>query len=337
MAARTTPTRAFTHVGVDYAGPILVQSSHLRGSRTTKSYIAVFICLSTKAVHLEAAGDLSTNSFLMALKRFVGRRGLYLEIWSDNGTNFIGANNQLQASVDLEANMDLKELYKLIQSRTHCEAVVQFLVNKGIKWQFITPSSPHKGGIWEAAVKSVKKHLRAVIGKEPLMFEELSTILAQTEACLNSRPLCAISTDPDSVETLTPGHFLIGQPLNLIPEPGIRHLPVNRLDMYQKLQQRTEDVWRRWQDEYLATLQSRYKWTGTQPNLEVGQLVTVKNENLPPSQWELARISAVHPDKEGIVRTVTLRRGQTEFQRSVNKICPLLDNGGTVPQGAGKC
>lgn len=325
-AIRTTPTRAFTHVGVDYAGPVLVKSSHLRGSRTTKGYISVFICLSTKSVHLEAAGDLSTNSFLMALKRFVGRRGLCLELWSDNGTNFIGASNQLQASTDIEANEDLKEVYALVQSMPHYEAVVQFLANKGIKWQFITPSSPHKGGIWEAAVKSAKKHLRAVIGKEPLTFEELTTVLVQTEACLNSRPLCAISADPGCVEPLTPGHFLIGQPLNLIPEPGIKHLPVNRLDMYQRLQRYTDEIWRRWQDEYLATLQSRHKWSGTQPNLKVGQLVTIKNENLPPSQWEMARISEVHPDKEGRVRTVTLRRGQTELQRSVNKICPLLDN-----------
>ncbi|KXJ62362.1 hypothetical protein RP20_CCG018092 [Aedes albopictus] len=152
------------------------------------------------------------------------------------------------------------------------------------------------------------------------------TVLAQTEACLNSRPLCAMSKSPDSIEALTPGHFVIGQPLNLIPEPGVEHIPTNRLDKYQELQKHTNDIWRRWRDEYLSTLQSRHKWTHSQSNVEVGQLVAVKNENLPPAQWELARIIAVHPDKEGRVRTVTLRRGQAEFQRSINKLCPLIDD-----------
>ncbi|XP_062541107.1 uncharacterized protein LOC134209140 [Armigeres subalbatus] len=165
-------------------------------------------------------------------------------MWSDNGTNFVGADSQLNANSDIEYSKELKEVYELLQSGLHNEAVGYFLANKGIAWNFITPFSPHKGGIREALVRSTKKHLRAVIGKAPLTFEELITVLCQTEACLNSRPLCAVSKFHDSTEALTPGHFIIGQALNLIPIPVVHHIPENRLDKYQKLQRHTTDIWR---------------------------------------------------------------------------------------------
>lgn len=179
------------------------------------------------------------------------------------------------------------------------------------------------GGIWEAAVKSVKHHLVAELGTEATTFEDLTTILCQIEACLNSRPLCPLSSNPDSCEALTPGHFLVGQPLNLIPEPDLQHIPRNRLDQWQSIQQRSVQIWSRWKDEYLASLQPRTKWRSFQSNLSVGQLVLVKNDNAPPTQWELARVDAVHPDASGVVRTVTLRRGSTIYQRPIHKLCVL--------------
>ncbi|XP_038106683.1 uncharacterized protein LOC119766295 [Culex quinquefasciatus] len=169
-AVRTTPARAFVHVGVDYAGPILVKSGNPRKPHVTKGYIAVF-------------------AFFGALKRFIARRGLCTEIWSDNGTNFVGADRQMQ---------EFFETDEFKQQAAH------FAANIGIKWTFIPPSAPHMGGLWEAAVKSAKTHLRKVLGNESATYEELYTILTQIEACLNSRPLCALSNSPDSCEALTP-------------------------------------------------------------------------------------------------------------------------------------
>lgn len=307
-AVRTMPVRAFVHVGVDYAGPIIVKSGNPRKPLLTKGYIVVFVCLSTKAVHLEAASDLSTAAFIDSLKRFIARRGLCTEIWSDNGTNFVGADRQMQ------------EFFQSVEFKNRAE---RFSSNVGIKWTFIPPSAPHVGGLWEAAVKSAKLHLYKVLSRGPLTYEDLYTILTQVEACLNSRPLCAMSNSPDDYNVLTPGHFIIGQPMNLLPEPSVPSVPINRLDSWKVLQKQVEDIWQRWRNEYVSSLQPRAKWQETRDNLEVNRLVLVKNENTPPAQWELARVVSVHPDRYGVVRTVTLRRGSSEYQRPIQKLVPL--------------
>nr|XP_029710293.1 uncharacterized protein LOC109623019 [Aedes albopictus] len=89
---------------------------------------------------------------------------------------------------------------------------------------------------------------------------------------------------------------------------------------------RSVQIWSRWKDEYLASLQPRTKWRSVHPNISVGQLVLVKNDNAPPTQWELARVQEVHPDVSGVVRTVTLRRGTTVYQRPIHKLCVLPVN-----------
>lgn len=132
-----------------------------------------------------------------------------------------------------------------------------------------------------------------------------------------------MSTSPESCEALTPGHFIIGQPLNALPEPNITPIQENRHDKWQRLSRHVDEIWSRWRNEYLATLQPRTKWQALQQNLIPGQLVVIKNENMPPTTWKLARTSRTHPDQYGIVRTVTVRRGQTEYQRPIHKLVPL--------------
>ncbi|XP_039435277.1 uncharacterized protein LOC120417340 [Culex pipiens pallens] len=310
-SVRTNPARPFVHCGVDFAGPILVRTSNLRTAKTVKGYVVVFVCLATKAVHLEAVSDLSTSAFLTALKRMFALRGISSEIWSDRGTNFVGADRHIREH---------------LQSPEFNRAVNQYLSDLKVKWTFITPSAPHIGGIWEAAVKSMKKHLRVVLGNTALTYEDLSTVLTQIEACLNSRPLCQLFASPDSYEALTLGHFIINQPLNLLPEPDISHIKEGRLDMWQRIQRHVDEIWARWRDEYVATLQPRNKWQTVQQNLDPGQLVLIKNENTPPASWELARIVAAHPDPYGVVRNVTVRRGEKEYQRPVHKLVPLPIN-----------
>ncbi|XP_055612618.1 uncharacterized protein LOC129759241, partial [Uranotaenia lowii] len=143
-ASRITPSRPFSIVGVDYAGPVYLKPAHRR-AQSTKAYISVFICFATKAVHLELVGDLSTPSFLCALRRFIGRRGFPSDIYSDNGKNFVGGNNELRA---------LQKFVMENQKEIHgC------CVNKGINWHWSPPRAPHFGGLWEAAVKVAKRHM----------------------------------------------------------------------------------------------------------------------------------------------------------------------------------
>jgi len=128
-----------------------------------------------------------------------------------------------------------------------------------INWHFNPPSSPHFGGLWESNIKSVKTHLIRVIGKCVLTYEELYTLLTRTEAIVNSRPLTAISSDPNNLEALIPGHFLTLESLNAPPEPAITLVPSNRLSRWQLLTQMQQHLWSRWSRKYLHTLHQRTK------------------------------------------------------------------------------
>ncbi|XP_055921716.1 uncharacterized protein LOC129952857 [Eupeodes corollae] len=194
-ADRVLFSRPFSKVGVDYAGPITLRLARGRNPKFTKAYIALFICFSTKAIHIELVSDLSSNAFLAALDRFASRRGKPSEIWSDNGTNFHGANRCLD------------EMFQLLQSQQHNDMVTDHLSKDKISWNFIPPSSPHFGGLWEAGVKSVKFHLNRVVKDHRLTYEEMYTLLTQIEALLNSRPMWPTS-DMDPI-ALSPAHFLI--------------------------------------------------------------------------------------------------------------------------------
>ncbi|GFV17627.1 integrase catalytic domain-containing protein [Trichonephila clavipes] len=173
-----------------------------------------------KAIHLEIVSDITTEAFLAALKRFVARRGQPIEIRSDNGRNFVGANNDLRKI--------LKALFK-----GKMEEITDFFSKEQIKWNFNPPSAPHFGSQWEAGVKSLKYHLKRVIGNSILSHEEFLTLVVQIEAALNSRPIFPLSNDPNDVETLTPAHFIIGSSLVAVPDPDYTEIPMNRLSRWQ--------------------------------------------------------------------------------------------------------
>lgn len=150
---RVTPGPVFDKVGVDYAGPVMIKYGYACKPTIVKAYICVFVSLSVKAVHLELVTDLTSEAFIACLKRFIARRGLPSLIWSDNGTNFVGAKREL------------KELYQFLQTQATQESINHYLSDQKITWKFIPQHAPHFGGIWEAAVKSMKVHLRRILGE----------------------------------------------------------------------------------------------------------------------------------------------------------------------------
>ncbi|XP_072377859.1 uncharacterized protein [Diabrotica undecimpunctata] len=210
-------SRPFTNVTIDYGGPFQIKPSRLRRAPICKAYIAVFVCLVTKAVHIELVSSLSTEAFLLTLKRFISRRGIPKIIYSDNASNFLGARNQL------------KELYDFFMGADVLPTIKEFAASTLIEWKFIAPRSPHQGGIWEAAIKSCEYHLVRMMGNNIFTFEELTTILAQIEAVLNSRPLCPLSESPNDFSFLTPTHFLIGSSITSYPEKDISTRSENSL------------------------------------------------------------------------------------------------------------
>jgi hypothetical protein len=300
---RVTPSRPFTHTGIDYAGPILIKDGFKRTNIKIKCYIAIFICLSTRAVHIQLVCDCTSATFLNALKRFMSRRGNVSNLYSDNATNFVGAN---------------RELAKLFKTNDFQTNIINSLADQQINWHFIPPRAPHMGGLWEAAVKSTKFHVKRVIGETLLNYEELYTLLSLIEACLNSRPITPLSSDPSDLKALTPGHFLIGDALTAPPEPDVSDLPGNRLSRYQLLEKMRQHFWK---EEYLHQLQQRTKWNTITQQPQVDSLVLLREDNIPALQWILGRITTLHPGTDGFTRVVTVKTVRGVVKRPVTKVC----------------
>lgn len=300
----------FLNVGIDYGGPFFIKDRKFRGAKITKAYICLFVCMCTKAIHLELVTTLSTDDFLIAFKRFVSRRGKPANVYSDNGSNFLGTNNELSG------------IYQFLQ--TNSQYIAENLANDQVVWHFIPARSPSFGGLWETGIKSVKYHLRRVLSETAYTYEQLSTILCQIEAILNSRPLSPLSSDPEDMTALTPAHFLIGRSLTALPEYHVIDIPQNRLDLYQQLQSVIQHFWKRWQKEYVCELQMRLKWKqNSQNQVKVGLLVLVKYENAATLSWKLGRIIKLYSGSDKIVRVVDIKTTNGIIRRSLNNICCL--------------
>lgn len=173
----------------------------------------------------------------------------------------------------------------------------------------------------------MKFHLNRVVGNTILTYEEMATIITQIECILNSRPICPLTDDPDDLNVLTPGHFLIGRYLQTVPEPQIMQLPINRLTRWQHITQMVQSFWTKWSKEYLQRHQTIYKWKQTTP-INAGTLVLIMDERYPPAKWPLGRIIKTHPGKDNVVRVVTIKTGSTTITRPVTKLCfmPILSD-----------
>lgn len=237
----------FTFTGMDYFGPINITV----GRRHEKRYGVLFTCLTTRAVHLEVANFLTTDSAIMAIRRFISRRGYPKQISSDNGTNLKGAEAELRKSIENFNGSQIKEELCL----------------KGIKWNFIPPVTPHMGGCWERLVRSVKTSLYAILKEQAPKEEVLNTLLAEVEYMVNNRPLTHISVDLNDPEPITPNHFLIGK-TRKVEENAIGEFSDDDLllrKQWRRSQRISDHFWKRWIKEFLPTLTRRTKWVDNKP------------------------------------------------------------------------
>ncbi|XP_058838571.1 uncharacterized protein LOC131694141 [Topomyia yanbarensis] len=319
---RITPSRPFAISGVDYAGPVYLKPIHKRAA-AMKAYICIFVCFCTKAVHIELVSDLSTQAFLSALRRFIARRGHPSAIYSDNGKNFEGAANELE------------EVYRMLQDETQINQITSDTTCERITWHFSPPKAPHFGGLWEAAVKVAKRQLYRQLGNSKLSFEDLTTVLMQIEASMNSRPIVPLSEDPNDLAAITPAHFLIGSTMHSLAEPNLCGISLNRLDHYQRLQRTYQQFWHHWRTEYLQELQRDTKTCKPNTDVRPGRLVVLMDEMQIPVKWPLARIIAIHPGQDDLVRVVTLRTNRGIIKRPITKICllPLEERDAELPHG----
>ena len=300
------PERAFSCVGLDFAGPLKFKC----GIECLKGYVAVFVCFASKAVHLEAVSSLTSDAMVAAMRRFIARRDIPSQIVSDNATNFVGARR------------DLNELEKVVKAGAQSYHSIERL--------FIAPRSPNFGGLWEAVVKSMKHHLRRVIGNSILTYEEMTTILCQIEQVLNNRPLMALTNNSDDIFALTPSMLVNGSRLDAIPQPYLQKMDVrgHPAERFRALQQLLSQFWKRWASEYVATLQPRGKWRQERANLSVDDVVLITDDGIPPLQWSIGRVMQLKLGHDGSARVALVRTSRGEMTRPVSKLrrVPGKDN-----------
>lgn len=296
----------FTHTGCDYFGPFDIK----RGRVSVKRYGVVFTCLTTRAVHFEVADDLSTDSCINAIRRFIARRGKVASIRSDNGTNLVGANRELRRAFD--------EL---------CHSQVQSTcAQSGIKWFFNPPSGSHFGGSWERIIRSARRVLYGLLKERPVQLDDESfrTLLCEVEYILNSRPLTRVQDGPDDSEPLTPNHLLLFKSSQVSPPGLFAQDDTYTRKRWRYIQYLTNVFWQRWVKEYLPFLQERQKWLQPKRNVTKDDVVLIVDTTSRGS-WTLGRVDSVVPDRHGVVRIVNVKTQTGVLQRPVDKLCMILE------------
>ncbi|XP_066270881.1 uncharacterized protein [Branchiostoma lanceolatum] len=295
----------FTNVGVDYFGPFEVK----RGRSIVKRYGVIFTCTTTRAVHLEKADSLDTDSCINALRRFIARRGQVRMIISDNGTNLVGAKSELK-----------REVQKWNNSKIH-----ENMLKEGVDWTFNPPSGSHFGGIWERQIRTVRQVLYAISKNHHLDDEGLSTLFCEVEYIINSRPITPVNMEANDLEALTPNHLLMLKSKTDLPPNLTEKGDQYARRRWKQIQYIADLFWKRWVKEYLPTLQGRQKWGKQRRNFAVGDLVLLKDENNPRGQWPMGRVVEVASGSEGLVRHVKVKTQHSTLERPIDKLCPILE------------
>lgn len=307
----------FTSVGVDVFGPWNVITRRTRGSSaSSKRWAVLFTCLVTRAVHIEVLEEMSSSSFINALRRFMAIRGKVKTFWSDRGTNFVGAVDPLHIDAIWVEDFPLK----------------QFLYNEGTIWKFNPPHASHMGGVWERLIGITRRILDSMLldhRRVGLTHEVLVTLLAETSAMINSRPLTGISSDPNSSFILTP-NILLTQKMDVLNEKICETDSKDLMRVqWKRVQHLAKVFWDKWKKEYLHTLQTRKKWHQTQRNVRVGDVILMREKDTHRNEWPLGIVTKVFPGQDDLVRKVEVKVNRndkiTSYTRPVNDIVILLE------------
>ena len=298
--------------GEECSGNFVMELLEVKQARNTlKRYCCVFTCLASRATHLEMAYSLTTESFLMVLRRFLStRRYSTHTIFCDNGTNFVGARSELQRGLQ----------------RLNRQQIIQELSPKGIEWVHVPPLASHQGGIYESIIRLVRKAMDSLLSDRQirtLTDEGLVTVLKEIEYILNCRPLARVSTSPKDMETLSPIMLLTESLVTGLP-PDVFVSSDSMRSSWRACQLQIDQFWKRWQSEYLQLLQRRQKWLMPERNLKKNDLVLIKDEDQPRNFWPKGLVVEVFPDRDGLVRRAKIRLATGKiYLRDIRKLCLL--------------
>ncbi|XP_067233763.1 uncharacterized protein [Chanodichthys erythropterus] len=292
----------FYSTGIDCFGPYLIKV----GRRNEKRWGILFKCMTTRAVHIDLLTSLDSDSFLMALRRFIARRGKPFEILSDQGTNFKGGEREL------------RDAFVALQPEIQAQ-----LASQQIGFVFNPPNAPHFGGCWEREIRSLKTALQVTLGAQTVTEEVLRTVLIEIEGILNAKPIGYTSSDIADPDPVTPNILLMGRRDASLPQVTYQDSELLSRRRWRHSQLLADHFWKRFICNYLPSLQTRQKWMSEKDNLRVGETVMIVDQQLPRALWPVGRIVQVFPGKDNRVRSAEIKVKDRTYLRPVTKIISL--------------
>ena len=312
----------WTVTSVDAAGPFAFKND---GGEIIPAYILLFCCPVTRAVRLELVPNLSTERFLLALRKFYNRNSTVTEFFSDNASSF------------KKAAEEIKFLFQAASS----EATQNFLGQKGLTWRWNVARAPWRNGHTERLFGVLKPPLRKIIGQNVLPFAEFDCVLSDLEKIINDRPLTTVSTDPNEPQALTPSDLICGYRTNpALPETKEILDAVNATkssvifsDRWKFQQSLISAFWKRFRREYLVYLRSAHESKPViRREVKPGDVVLLDDPASSRSYWPLAVVQSLSGGEgtDGIKRTCKIRlvsgkkrRRVVELERPIQLLYPL--------------
>ncbi|XP_065118880.2 uncharacterized protein [Paramisgurnus dabryanus] len=292
----------FYSTGVDCFGPYTIKV----GRRNEKRWGIIFKCMTSRAVHIDILTSMDTDSFLMALRRFIARRGKPFELLADQGTNFRGGERELRES--------FMALHPELQAH---------LASQQIRFLFNPPSAPHFGGCWEREIRSLKAALQVTLGAQTVSEEVLRTVLIEIEGILNSKPIAYTSSDIADPDQVTPNLLLMGRRDASLPQVTYHDSELLSRRRWKHSQLLADHFWRHFIRHYLPNLQIRQKWKTGGPDLQIGDTVMIIDQQLPRALWPVGKVVQVHPGTDKRIRSAEIQVKDKTYTRPVAKLVCL--------------
>jgi len=308
---RLRPSPPFTNICIDYFGPFQIKGEVQKRIRG-KCYGVIITCIAVRGVYIDVASDLSTDAFLQVFRRFASIRGWPRKIFSDGGTQLVGASRELRDQIE---GLDWEKVYA-------------YGHQQGVEWKFSPADAPWYNGTAEALVKSTKRALEAAVGESVLTFSEMQTCMLEAAQLVNQRPIGVLPTMPDDGTYLCPNDLLLGRASSKVPQGPFKERTSrkHRLDFIQAI---VSAFWKRWTREVFPNLILQPKWHTEKRNLQKGDVVLVQDSNAVRGKWKMALVKEPLFSEDSKVRKVkltyrTVEGGEQEVERPVQRLILLV-------------
>ena len=323
---RVNDMRAFSAVGIDFSGHLMVRDSPKETVR--KVYFCIFACCTTRNINVELVDSMSTESFLLAFRAHCADFSIPNLVICDNAPTFKKSANEIHHLLSLVWSSEVSTFFGTYR--------VDLIAKDTVEFRNIPVKAPWWGGFYERCVGLVKLSLKKTLGRACISSNELRVLLKEIRSTLNDRPITYVSSDDSDlgVKPLSPSLLLYGHRIRSLP-----HAPFNSsvsVDSDHKFLSRCarqrallyESFVKRFQAEYFSALRERHSYqTNIHQNndarLRVGDVCLISDSDKPRTLWKLAVIESLHVGGDDKVRAVSLRTSSGLTNRAISKLVPL--------------